>query len=142
MTEGESTAGSDFAHQSFLSRLGRGDSQIFSFRVIGVDFDAIVRFRLAQPSLQQRLDVDTLPGASTHVGVDLQGSDSDSSVVSLLPGFEARDLQEDGGDHVCWPQVDPQLSAQDVFGLDLWTEAKQAAGGQLVLGDRICWKKS
>lgn len=95
-----------------------------------------------QPSLQQRLDVNALPGASTGVGVDLQGADSDSGVVSLLPGFEAGDLQEDGGDHVGWPQVNPQLSAQDVFGLYLRTEAEQTTGGQLVLGDRICWKKS
>lgn len=38
--------------------------------------------------------------------------------------------------------MNPQQSTQDVLGLDLWTEAKQAAGGQLVLGDGIGWKQS
>lgn len=80
---------------------------------------------MTQPSLQQRLDVDTLPGASASVGVNLQGTDSDSGVVSLLSRFEAGDLQEDAGDYVGRPQVDPQLSTQDVFGLDLWTEAEE-----------------
>lgn len=80
---------------------------------------------MTQPSLQQRLDVDALPGSGAGVSVDLQGADSDSGVVSLLSRFEAGDLQEDGGDHVGRPQVDPQLSAQDVFGLDLRTEAEE-----------------
>lgn len=35
--------------------------------------------------------------------------------------------------------MNPQLSAQDVFGLDLRAEAEQATG-QLVLGDGIVWK--
>lgn len=38
--------------------------------------------------------------------------------------------------------MNPQQSAQDVLGLDLWTEAKQAAGGQLILGAGIGWKQS
>lgn len=97
---------------------------------------------MTQPSLQQRLDVNALPGAGAGVGVNLQGADSDSGVVSLLPGFEAGDLQEDGGDHFGRTQVNPQLCAQDVFGLDLRTEAEQTTGGQLVRGDRVGWKKS
>ena len=80
---------------------------------------------MAQPSLQQRLDVDALPGAGAGVGVNLQGPDSYSGVVSLLSRFEAGDLQEYGGDYVGRPQVDPQLSAQDVFGLDLRTETEE-----------------
>lgn len=132
----------DCTHQSFLSRLCRGDSQIFSFGVVGVDLDVVVGLRLTQPSLQQRLDVNALPGAGAGIGVDLQGAHSDSGVVSLLPGFEAGDLQKDGGDRFGRPQVNPQLSAQDIFGLDLRTEAEQATGGQLVLADRISWKKS
>lgn len=95
-----------------------------------------------QPGLQQRLDVNALPGTSPGFGVDLQGADSDSGAVPLLPWFEAGNLQEDGGDHVGRPQVNPQLSAQDVFGLDLRTEAEQTTGGQLVQGDRINCKKS
>ena len=138
----QSQKNSDRTHQSFLSRLCRRDSQVFSLGVVGVDLDAIVGLRLTQPSLQQRLDVNALPGASAGVGVDFQRTDSDSGVVSLLPEFEAGDLQEDGGDHVGRPQVNPQLGAQDVFGLDLRTEAEQTTGGQFVLGDRISWKKS
>lgn len=96
---------------------------------------------MTQPGLQQRLDVHTLPGARASVGVDLQGADPDSRTVALLSWFEAGDLQENGGHHVGRPQVDPQLGAQDVFGLDLRAEAEQAAGGQLVLGDGIGWKE-
>lgn len=62
-------------------------------------------------------------------------------MVPLPDGFEAGDLQEDGGDGVGGTQVDPQLGAQDVFGLDLRTEAEQAAGGPLVPGDGVCWNK-
>ena len=96
---------------------------------------------MSQPGLQQRLDVDALPGAGAGVSVDLQGADSDTGVVSLLTRFEAGDVQEDAGDHVCRSQVNPQLSAQDVLRLDLWTEAEETEGGQLVLGDRVGCRK-
>lgn len=96
---------------------------------------------MTQPGLQQRLDVHALPGARAGIGVDLQGADPDPRAVALLSRFEAGDLQEDGGHHVCRPQVDPQLGAEDVFGLDLGAEAEQAAGGQLILGNGIGWKE-
>lgn len=93
--------------------------------------------------MKQRLDVHALPGAGTgSIGVDPKGSDSDPRVVSLFSRFEAGNLEKNGGDGVSWPQVNPQQSAQDVLGLDLWTEAEQAAGGQRVLGDGVSWKQS
>lgn len=93
--------------------------------------------------MKQRLDVHALPGTSTgSIGVNPKGSDSDPRVVSLFSRFEAGNLEKNGGDRVSWPQVNPQQSAQDVLGLDLWTEAEQAAGGQRVLGDGISWKQS
>lgn len=93
--------------------------------------------------MKQRLDVHALPGTSTgRVCVDLQGSDPHPGVVSLLPRFEAGNLEKNVGDHVSWPQVNPEQSPQDVLGLDLWTQAEQAAGGQLILADRTGWKQS
>jgi len=97
---------------------------------------------LPQPRPQQGLDVQALPGAGAGLGLDLQGADSDPGAVALLPGFEAGDLQEDGGDGVGRAQVDPQLGVQDVFGLDLGTEAEEAAGGQLGPADRMSCRKT
>lgn len=130
-------------HQSFFSRLRRGDGQIFSLGVVGVDLHAVVALRLTQPSLQQRLDVHALPGRRPgRVRVDLQGSDPHPGAVSLLSRLEAGNLEEDVGEGVGGAQVNPQQSPQDVLGLDLWTQAEQAAGGQLVLADGIGCKQS
>lgn len=94
---------------------------------------------MAQPGLQQGLDVDALPGARAGIRVDLQGADPDPGAVALLGRLKARYLQEDGGDHVGGPQVNPELGTQDVPGLDPGAEAEEAAGGELVLGDGIGW---
>lgn len=126
-------------YQPLLPRLGQGHRQVFPFGVIGVDLDAIVGLRLAQPGLQKGLDVDTLPGARASIRVDLQRADPDPGAVALLGRLKARYLQEDGGDHVGGPQVNPELGTQDVPWLDPRAETKEAAGGELVLGDGIGW---